>query len=179
VRSRTGSEDRTGRSSRSVIARPAVQERKLPQALLQNVPVKLAYLEDFRIRLEPLPRPVPVAFPIFLSFCTVIPRSNFICQRNPSRLTSVIIHSDKRIDDGDADAVKAARHFIAALSELRAGVENRHDDFHGRQPFLGVKVDRDAASVVFHRARPVGQQYDLYVCAYPAIASSTALSTAS
>ena len=58
--------------------------------------------------------------------------------------------------------MKAARHFIAALPELRAGVENRHHYFHGRHSFFGVHVDRNAASVVFHRARTVGQQDDPY-----------------
>ncbi len=58
--------------------------------------------------------------------------------------------------------MQTARYFIAALTELRAGMENRHNDFHGRQPFLGVKVDRDAPSVIFDRARAVGKQYDLH-----------------
>ena len=38
----------------------------------------------------------------------------------------------QRIDDRDADAVQAARHFVAVVVELAAGVQHREHDFGGR-----------------------------------------------
>ncbi len=111
--------------------------------------------------------PVPSVFPIFLSFCTVMPRSNFICQMKPSRLTSRDHPLRERVDDRNADAVEAAGDLVAAFAELRAGVQNRHDDFDRRQPLLGVHVDRNAASVVFDRTRTVFIQDDAHVVRVP------------
>jgi hypothetical protein len=56
------------------------------------------------------------------------------------------------VDDGDADAVQAAGHLVAAtVAELAAGVQDGQHDFDGRALLLLVQGDRNAAAVVAHR----------------------------
>ena len=52
------------------------------------------------------------------------------------------------VDDGNADAVQAAGHFVGVVVEFAARVQHGHDDFGGRAPFVRVDIDRDAAAVV-------------------------------
>ena len=54
------------------------------------------------------------------------------------------------VDDGNADAVQAARHLVAVAAELAARVQDGQDDLDGRLAAL-VHVDRDAAAVVDDR----------------------------
>ena len=54
------------------------------------------------------------------------------------------------VDDGDADAVQAARDLVAVAAELAARVQDSQDDFDGWLAAL-VHVDRDAAAVVDDR----------------------------
>jgi hypothetical protein len=56
--------------------------------------------------------------------------------------------------------VQAPGYLVAALAELAAGMQDRHDDLDGRHLLLGVHVDRDAASVVLNRARAVLMEND-------------------
>ena len=68
----------------------------------------------------------------------------------------------ERVDDGDADAVQAARDLVAAaVAELAAGVEHGQDDLGRRALLLLVHVDRDAAAVVADRDAIVRMQNDL------------------
>ena len=62
----------------------------------------------------------------------------------------------KRIDDGDADAVEAARHLVGVLVEFAAGMELRHDDFGGRYTLALVDFDRNAATIVHDSDGAVG-----------------------
>ena len=66
----------------------------------------------------------------------------------------------ERIDDGNADAMQAARNLVGVLVELSAGVELRHDDFGRRHALALVDVGRDAAAVVAHGAGAVGIERD-------------------
>ncbi len=59
--------------------------------------------------------------------------------------------------------MQAAGYLVAALAELRAGVQDRHHDFDCRKFLFRVDVDRNAASVILHRARPVLKQDDANV----------------
>src|SRR5439155_11947858 len=54
----------------------------------------------------------------------------------------------QEVDSGDADAVEAGRHLVAAAPELAARVEPRHDQLERRQAFLLVDVDGDAPAVI-------------------------------
>ena len=49
----------------------------------------------------------------------------------------------KRVDDGDADAVQAARNFVSVAIEFSAGMQDGHDDFGGGLFFGGVHVHRE------------------------------------
>ena len=55
----------------------------------------------------------------------------------------------QRVDDGDADAVQAARGFVGLAVEFAAGVQRGHDDFERALVLeFRMRVDRDAATVV-------------------------------
>ena len=54
----------------------------------------------------------------------------------------------QRVDDGDADAVQAARHLVGVLVEFSARMQLGHDDFGGGHAFFRVDVGGDAAAVV-------------------------------
>ena len=56
----------------------------------------------------------------------------------------------ERVDDGDADAVQAARNFVGVAIEFSAGVQDGHHDFGGGLFLGGVHVDGNAAAVVNH-----------------------------
>ena len=111
--------------------------------------------------------PVPSVRSTFLSFCTVTPRSNFICQRPPVALDLRDHPFGERVDNRNSDAVKAAGNLVSTLTELGARMEDRHDDFDGRQLLFGVNVDWDAAAVVFDRARAVRIEDDANVVRVP------------
>ena len=66
----------------------------------------------------------------------------------------------QRVDDRDADAMQSARHLVAVVVELAAGVQHRQHDF-GRRPTAFVHVGRDAAAVVDHRHRVVDVNGDV------------------
>ena len=67
----------------------------------------------------------------------------------------------QRVDDGDADAVQAARHLVGILVEFSARVQLGHDDLGGGNALALVDVDRDAATVVAHGDGAVGVEHDL------------------
>ena len=56
--------------------------------------------------------------------------------------------------------MQPARHLVAALAELAAGVQDRHHDLDRRQLLLRVHVDRDPAAVVLDAHRAVLEQDD-------------------
>ena len=66
----------------------------------------------------------------------------------------------QRIHDGDADAVQPARHLVAVVVELAAGVQHGEHDFRRRLAAL-VPIGRDAAAVVDDGDRPVDVNRDV------------------
>ncbi len=54
------------------------------------------------------------------------------------------------------NAVQPARHLVATLVELAAGVQNRHRQLDSRNLFGGMNVDRYAAPVVDNGYRVIG-----------------------
>ena len=66
----------------------------------------------------------------------------------------------QRVDDRDADAVQTARHLVAVVVELAAGVQHGQHDFGGRLAAL-VAIDRNAAAVVDDRDRAVDVNRDV------------------
>ena len=68
----------------------------------------------------------------------------------------------QRVDDGDADAVQAARGLVDLGIELSAGMQRAHDDFErGFLREFRVRVDRDAAAVVGDGQEAVGRKLDV------------------
>ena len=65
-----------------------------------------------------------------LSFCVVLPRSNSMWYTLPSRDTSTLNHSRKRVHALRADAVRAAGKLVAALTIFAAGVQVRQHHLH-------------------------------------------------
>ena len=69
----------------------------------------------------------------------------------------------ERVDHADAHAVQTAGHLVALAAELAAGVQHGEHDL-GRALALvragGVRIDRNAATVVVDAAAAVGQQRD-------------------
>ena len=66
----------------------------------------------------------------------------------------------QRVDDRHADAVQAARHLVAVVVELAAGVQHGQHDFGGRLAAL-VPVDGNAAAVVDDGDRVVDVDRDV------------------
>ncbi len=125
------------------------QVRGLAQAGLERGPVELHLLEDLAVgqpgdvrtgllrRLALDERPLRHAADVVLR-----PREAVAVDVDVELLA-------QRVDDGDADAVQAARHLVAAaLAELAAGVEHGEHDLDGRLLLLLHDLDGDAAAVV-------------------------------
>ena len=66
----------------------------------------------------------------------------------------------ERVDDRDTDAVEAARHLVAVVVELAAGMQHGEHDF-GRGAAARVLVDGYAAPVVDDRHRIVDVERDV------------------
>ena len=67
----------------------------------------------------------------------------------------------ERVDDGDADAVEAARHLVALAAELAAGMELGEDDGERREALILHDVDRDPAAGVADGDRVVRMDRDV------------------
>ena len=72
----------------------------------------------------------------------------------------------QRVHDRHADAVQAARHLVAVVVELAAGVQDGQHDLGGRLAAL-VHVDRNAAAVVDDGDRVVEVNADVDLVAVP------------
>ena len=136
-------------------AHARVQERELPQALGEPVVGKRRVREDrvagleadrrapVRRRADDRERPLGLAHLVLLAVKLAVARDG---ERQ---------RAGKRIHDGNADAVQAARDLVGVVVEFSAGVQHGHDDLGCRAVFFRVDVGRDAAAVVDHRHRLV------------------------
>ena len=145
---------------------PAGEERGLAQALLERRELEVERLEHLGVRQERDDRPGLV-------------RRLALLQRalrgaaNVGLAPDVAVAADldvellrQRVDDGDADAVEAAGHLVAAaVAELAAGVQDGQHDLDGRLALLLHRVDGDAAAVVDDRDRVVGVDLDVDLAA--------------
>ena len=127
-----------------------VEEGELAQAMAQRLVAVRRDREDLRVRHEVDARP---------RLC----RRADDCQRlrRHAALKGDLVdlavaldldfHARRQgVDDGNADAVQAARDLVAVAAELAARVQDGQDDLDGRLAAL-VHVDRDAAAVVDDR----------------------------
>ena len=142
----------------------AVQEGELAQALGERVEAVLDRLEDLRVRLE---RDLGPA---------LLRRAGEL-ERGRGRAALVRLLVDlavapdleierlrQRVHDRHADAVQAARHLVAVVVELAAGVQHGQHDFRGRLA-AGVLIDGNAAAVVDDGDRIVDVERDVHLVA--------------
>ena len=134
-------------------AEPTGQEGRLAQALEKRRGVQLGLLEDLRVGKE-RDRRARLALGRDAGRLDLRGRLS-ACELLAVHL-SVAAHLrdeplGERVDDGDADAVQAARHLVAVAAELPAGVELREHDRQRRQPLVGDDVDGNARACVADR----------------------------
>ena len=68
----------------------------------------------------------------------------------------------QRVDDGDTDAVQAARGLVDLGVEFAAGVQRAHDHFErGLFRKFRMRIDGDAAAIVGDAEEAVGGEFDL------------------
>src|SRR4051794_14327470 len=140
----------------------AREERRLAQALLEDREVEVERLEDVGVRQEAdrgaglLRRLAPDEVVAWL------PAVELLCPEVTVAADLDLERLAQRVDDGDADAVQAARHLVAAtVSELAAGVQDGEHDLDGRPALLLHDRHGDTAAVVDDRDRVVGMDRDL------------------
>src|SRR5262249_24921269 len=67
-----------------------------------------------------------------------------------------------------ADAVQTARTLLVTVAaELAAGVQHRHDHLKCRDLHLRMRLNRNAATIILNRNRPVRHDHDQDVVADP------------
>ena len=130
-------------------AQALVEEGHLLEALAQGLEVEFDGFEDLRVGVEDLGGAGLVGF--FAAF-EGGDGGAAVCKRHAPDVALAAdlgVHAGGQgVDDGDADAVQAARDGVTAATELAAGVEDRHDDLDGGLVLGGVLVDGDASAVV-------------------------------
>jgi hypothetical protein len=131
-----------------------VQKRQLAQPLRERIEAELGRFEDFRVGFErdlraPLLRR-PGDFEVADGLAALI----FLLVDLAVAPDLQIELPGQGIDDRDADAMEAARHFVAVVIELAARVQDGQHGF-GRRPPVRHVVDRDAAAVVDDRDRAI------------------------
>ncbi len=141
-------------------AHTGVEERQLAQAFGEDVVVELDVGEDDRRRLETNARAGAIGGTGDGERRDRFTQAIFLLVKLAVAVDGELQHFGERVDDGDADAVQAARDFVGAVVELTARVQHGHDDFGGGTAFFGVDVDRDTAAVVFDGDGFVGVDRD-------------------
>ncbi len=127
-----------------------VEERELAQANRERVVVVAQIGEDQIVRLEP---DLGAGLVLCdgadnLELGASSPRIEVHVVILPSRLHPHLELLRQRVHDRHADAVQSARHLVAVLVELSAGVQHGHRELDTRHLFRRMDVDGNAASVV-------------------------------
>ncbi len=137
-----------------------VEERHLAQSLDQRLRAEVELFHDRRVGPERDRGPGAVGVagtrqrrsrcPAVLERLGVVAAVAVDRELEPSR---------ERVDDGDAHAVQSAGDLVALASELAARVQCRqHDLGRGLIRVFGMRIDRDAASVVDDATPAIGEQ---------------------
>src|SRR5450759_662158 len=134
---------------------PLVEVGRLAEALGDGVEVEFDRLKDLWVGKEGRGRALAIAL-----------RAEF-SDRAGGHAARVLLGPDRAVPggldaerdrqgvhDADADAMEAARHFVAAAAELGTGVEDRMDDLESVLA-AGVATDRHASTVVRNPDRAV------------------------
>ena len=110
----------------------AVQERELAQPLRQRVEAVLGRLEDLRVGLERDLRAAALRRPGDLELAGRSAALVALLVDLPVAPDLEVEPLGQRVDHRHADAVQAARHLVAVVVELAAGVQDGQHDFGGR-----------------------------------------------
>jgi hypothetical protein len=138
----------------------AVQERELAEALGERVEAEFGRLEDLFIGLERdlgaalLGRPRHLEIALRRAALVALGVDLAVAPDLEIELLRQCVH------DRNADAVQAARHLVAVVVELAAGVQDREHDLRGGAA-AGVLIGRDPAAVVDDGDRVVDVQRDV------------------
>ena len=128
-----------------------VQERQVAQTVRQNFELINGGREDFSVRLE---SNRSAAFRSGMQFHQ---RGNRVAAGKFDRIRPAVAADfhfhpfGQRVHAGHTDAVQTSGHFVVAVVELAAGVQNGQHNFHGGFVFFRVHIHRDAAAVIFDR----------------------------
>ena len=144
-------------------AKPTRQERRLAQPLDEGLHGELELLEDLRVGEERDRRAGLVGLRLADDLDARL--RNAAGELLPVDGAVAAHLGDEplreRVDDGDADAVEAARDLVALAAELAAGVELGQNDGEGGEALIGHDVDRDARAPVRDGDRVVRMKPDL------------------
>ena len=139
-----------------------VEERELPQAVLDGRVVELDHGERFGRRRE---RDLGAALRLAVldwRRSDHLERRDSVAAREFDEVLEPVApdaqHEARRqrIDHGNADPVQAARDLVGVLVEFTARMQLGHDDFGGRHALFVVDAGRNSAPVVGDGARAVG-----------------------
>ena len=124
-----------------------IQKGQLAQTMLQGVEAVLRHREDLRVgdEVNLRSRLFRLADDRQRSGCNALLEAYAVDLA--VALDFDVHRRGERIDDGDADAVQAARHLVAFAAELAARVQDGQDDLDRRLAAL-VHVDGDASPIV-------------------------------
>ena len=139
-----------------------VQERKLLEALRQEVPLEAAVLENLVVRVERHRGAGLRRFAHDVQRFGDMPLGEADAVDLAAAPHLHLHPLGQRVNAGHADAVQSARDLVAAGAELAARVQHGERHFDRRLVLGGVHVDRDAATVVPDRAGAVRVERDLH-----------------
>jgi hypothetical protein len=138
------------------------EEGHLAEALLEHRAVVVDRLEDLEVRQEADARAAAVRLGALLEVAgrlAALVRLGVLVAVAPDGQVEPL---GEGVDDGDADAVEAAGHLVAAaVAELAAGVEDGQHDLRRGALLLLHRVDRDTSPVVGDRDGVVRVDDDL------------------
>ena len=140
-----------------------VQERQFPQTRRQRIVVEPRLGEDRAIGLEPDLGPgvfrLPLAEDLELARDVAAAEGHVVLL--PVAPYPHLEILGQRVDHGDADAVQPARHLVAVLVELAAGVQHGQRQLDTGNLFRRMDVDRNPAPVVVNGDRVVSVDDDV------------------
>ena len=138
----------------------AVQEGQFPEALGQRVEAVLGGLENLRVRperdLRAAARRRAGSLQSALRGAALVALLKHLAVAPDFQLQPL----GQGVHDRHADAVQAARHLVAVVVELAAGVQDREHDL-GRRFAAFMAIDRNAAAVVHDRDRVIDVDGDV------------------
>ena len=129
-------------------AHTRVQERQLAQPLGQDLVVELDVREDPRARLEANDGSTLLGVTHDRERGRRLAEVVLLAVNLPVAGNGELEVVGEGVDDGDADAMQAARNLVGGVVEFPAGVQHGHDDLSCRSPFLRMDVYRDSTAVI-------------------------------